>query len=218
MISVPGGTIERLAASGGGFGPGFVINNNITDSPYFLATLQFLDWILYSEEGREFTLWGVEGVTFYRDADGVRWYYGDTDGFGGSDLNPNFANIDADDLRRIDVYYGFQDGVWIGTHNSGSREMALSLMAPELRAWVDGELARKELSPSALPAPLTELESEEAALIGAEINAWVWQQTSFFISGQRSMDTWPAFQAELESMGINRLVELRNDALARAIG
>ncbi|MCL1800888.1 MAG: NADH-quinone oxidoreductase subunit NuoB [Promicromonosporaceae bacterium] len=218
MIAVPMGNLHQITASGGGFGPGFVLNANVADSPYFLATLQFIDWILFSEEGREFTVWGVEGVTFFTDEDGNRWYYGDTDGFGASALNPNFADINPDDLRRIDREYGFQDGVWIGTHNAGSVEMAVSLMAPELQAWVNNELATKALSPVAPAAPMTELETEEAGIIGAEINAWVFSQTAFFISGQRSMDEWPMFQAELEAMGINRLVEMRNDAVARARG
>lgn len=217
MIAVPAGTHNAISASGGGFGPGFVINANIQDSPYFLATLQFLDWILFTEEGREFTVWGVDGITFTTDADGNRWYYGDVAGFGDSGLNPNFADLGGrENMRMIDAYFGFQDGVWIGTHNAGSEAMAGSLMAPELRNWWVNELANKDLQQSAAPAPLTEEETELAGIIGAEINAWVWQQTAFFISGQRSMDDWPAFMAELEAMGMNQLVDMRNEAMRRA--
>jgi len=219
MISVPGGTHERIAAQapGSGFGPGFVLNANIADSPYFMATLQFLDWILFSEEGREFTVWGVEGVTFTTDADGNRWYYGDVAGFGDSILNPNFEALGGrDGMRMIDRYFGFQDGVWIGTHNSGSQEMSGSLMAPELREWVDGELARKEMSPSIPAAPLTEDETELVNILGADILSWVLSETSRFISGARSMDEWPNFMAELEARNIHQIVDIRNEALARA--
>ncbi|MCL1801688.1 MAG: extracellular solute-binding protein, partial [Promicromonosporaceae bacterium] len=36
MIAVPMGHVHQINASGGGFGPGFVLNANIADSPYFL--------------------------------------------------------------------------------------------------------------------------------------------------------------------------------------
>ena len=76
MLVVPAGTHNHIAGSL--IGPGFVLNAQIANDPNFLATLQFLDWILYSEEGREFAQWGVYGETWGRDELSIFTNIGDT--------------------------------------------------------------------------------------------------------------------------------------------
>lgn len=51
---------------------GFMISSDAKDNDDFVAMLQFLDWLYYSDEGLEFVRWGVEGETFTKDADGNR--------------------------------------------------------------------------------------------------------------------------------------------------
>ena len=216
MITVPAGPDFNHIA-GGQMGPGFVLNANVADSPYFLATLQFLDWILYSEEGREFAQWGVRGETFDVDADGNRFYVGNVGGAGASDLNPNWADIAEDDRLALNANFGFQDGVWMNTWG-GSDDLVTSVMPAEQRDWVLNMAAVKDVHPVSPAAPLTDLESEEIGLLTSAINDHVHGQTALFVLGQRSMADWDSFVAELNAMGLDRVVSVHNDALARARG
>ena len=48
-----------------------MISSKVKESEHFKAILQFIDWLYYSDEGQEFTKWGVEGVTYTKEG-GVR--------------------------------------------------------------------------------------------------------------------------------------------------
>ena len=223
MIVVPAGTQNSIAGSL--IGPGFVLNANIANDPNFLATLQFLDWILYSEEGREFAQWGVEGVTFGRDAEGNRIYLDDINGNGGAFLNPNFASIEDEALRAeavaagrpLNATFGFQDGVWMNTWG-GSNDLVQSVMPAEQRAWVAAMADAKDIIPASPAAPLDELTAETVNMINTNINDIVHARVAEFILGTRSMDQWDAFRAEIEGMGIMTSVDALNASLAARRG
>lgn len=214
MMTVPAGTQSSIAGSQ--VGPGFVLNASVASDPNFLATLQFIDWILYSEEGREFAQWGVRGETFDVDATGNRFYLDNIGGAGASFLNPNWASFDGD-TRALNATFGFQDGVWMNTWG-GSNELVQSVMPDEQRAWVASMADSKDIIPSSPAAPLTEMESEEAGMLSTAINDMVHAETARFVLGIRPMSEWDAFRAQLQGAGIDRVVELHNAALARARG
>jgi len=207
MIAVPDGTHNFLA--GNRVGPGFVLNANAADSPYFLATLQFLDWILYSHEGREFAQWGVRGTTFDIDANGDRFYLGNIGGAGRV-----WGDIAPEDRLPLNATFGFQDGVWMNTWG-GSNELAQSVMPVEEREYVATMVARKQPLPLSPAAPLTEMESEEVGMLSANINDMVHAATAQFILGIRPMSEWDSFREQLRSAGVDRVVEIHNAALAR---
>ena len=41
-----------------------MINAKAKDQPDFVALMQFVDWLWYSDAGQMFTKWGVEGTTY----------------------------------------------------------------------------------------------------------------------------------------------------------
>jgi putative aldouronate transport system substrate-binding protein len=45
-----------------------MISTKARDSKNFVAMMQFIDWLWYSDAGQEFAKWGVQGVTFNKDA------------------------------------------------------------------------------------------------------------------------------------------------------
>jgi len=215
MLVVPAGNINAIAGSL--MGPGFVLNANIVDSPYFLATLQFLDWLLYSEDGREFAQWGVYGTTWGRDGDGNRIYLDNVGGAGAAFLNPNWDNIAESDRVALNAGFGFQDGVWMNTWG-GSNDLVQSVMPAEQRDWVAAMADSKAILPASPGAPLNELEQEEMSILNSAITDFAISQTALFITGQRSMSEWETFRDELRAMNIDRTVEILNNALARARG
>ncbi|MEK8104989.1 hypothetical protein NKG94_06825 [Micromonospora sp. M12] len=49
-----------------------MISSKARESKNFVAMMQFIDWLWYSDAGMEFARWGVEGTTFTKDASGKR--------------------------------------------------------------------------------------------------------------------------------------------------
>ena len=68
-----------------------------------------------------------------------------------------------------------------------------------------------------LPPPkrLNEQEREQFALLRATLEGHVEQSSAQFILGQRSLDEWDAFVAELEGMGMSNYVQIVNEAASR---
>jgi len=212
MMVTPNANADWLA--GGRLGPGMVLNSTVANDPNFLAILQFIDWFLYSEEGRAFNFWGIEGETFEYDAAGNRRYVGNIVGDGRDAI----ADGITDDVRlNLNETFGFQDGFW-GYPGSGSAALVQSLMTEEQRAFVSGTVDSKTVMWVAPAAPLSELEQEEVGILETAINDFVHGQTGRFITGDRPMSQWDDFRAELQNMGIDRVLEIRNGALARARG
>ena len=47
---------------------GIMISKKARDSKNFVAMMQFIDWLWYSDEGQLFAKWGVEGTTYTKAA------------------------------------------------------------------------------------------------------------------------------------------------------
>ncbi|MDZ5077025.1 extracellular solute-binding protein [Nesterenkonia sp. HG001] len=203
MIRVPAGPAGDNVASGGRFDVGMVIGAHTAEREDFIAMLQFLDWLYYSDEGLVFATWGVEGETYEIDDDGERQLAEDVDikGF----------NSGAEEHLSID--HGFYNGVF--THNFGSdTEIFLSLMSEEIVELQD-QMADKEELPLQPNIPFDELELEQAALWQNSLTDQVHQATAQFILGQRDLDDWDTYVAELEARNMNEYVELANEAYQR---
>ncbi|MFD0741966.1 extracellular solute-binding protein [Phytohabitans flavus] len=46
---------------------GVMISSKAKDNKNFVAMMQFIDWLFYSDAGQEFARWGVEGTTFVKE-------------------------------------------------------------------------------------------------------------------------------------------------------
>src|SRR5690606_4050838 len=71
LKNIPGATVAKIRVPAGPKGDviagsrlenGLMISSKALDSENFVAMMQFIDWLWYSDEGQEFAKWGVEGV------------------------------------------------------------------------------------------------------------------------------------------------------------
>jgi len=203
MIRVPAGPAGDNFQFGQRLVSGFMLSSEVTESENFLAMLQFLDWLYYSDEGLEFAKWGVEGTTYTKDADGKRVLNETITAMG---LNPGAPeNLQAD--------YGFSNGVFTLVHGS-SVELDRSMLRDETLEFLD-KMSTKEVRELPPPAPLDEIEREQVSLYQSSLKDHVWQNTAQFMLGQRPMEEWDAYVAELEGMNMNEYLEVVNTARER---
>ncbi len=202
MIRVPAGPAGDYQA-GSRLVSGLMLSSKAKDSDHFLAMLQFLDWLYYSDEGLEFAKWGVEGETYTKDADGKRTLAADIDQNGLNPGAPKFLNVD----------FGYHNGVWMLEHGS-SDDLDQSMLREEVVDFVQS-MSDKELAPVAPPAPLNELEREQVSLWTTALKDHVYQNTAAFILGQRSLDEWDTYVSELEGKNLQQYLDVVNGAQQR---
>ncbi|WP_136518067.1 MULTISPECIES: ABC transporter substrate-binding protein [Cellulomonas] len=202
MIRVPAGPAGDIQG-GQRLVSGLMLSSTAAEEDDFLAMLQFLDWLYYSDEGLEFAKWGVEGETYTKDADGTRTLAADVDQNG---LNPGAP-------KSLNVDFGYHNGVWMLEHGS-TDDLDQSMLRPEVVEFVES-MSDKELAPVAPPAPLNELEREQVSLWQTALRDHVWQNTAAFILGQRPLSEWDAYVAELESKNMQQYLDVVNEAQQR---
>ncbi|AQS66998.1 extracellular solute-binding protein [Streptomyces pactum] len=207
---VDGATIEMIPAPLGPAGPvvlggsrlenGMMIAGDALKRDDFVALMQFVDWLWYSDEGQEFTKWGVEGVTYttsggrYRVADGISLM--------GSDPGA------PEDLQKD---YGFHNGVF---SYGGSWELVSSSFGPDEQRFQDAMSGREQL-PVDPAHPLQSVEQEQATLWDTPLRDHVRQNTLQFILGKRPLSEWDAYVTELKAKNLDRLIDLHNKAYDR---
>jgi len=203
LIRVPAGPAGDVYPAGSRLQSGLMISSKAAESDHFLALLQFIDWLYYSDEGLEFAKWGVEGETYTKADDGTRTL--------AETIDINGLNPDAPEQLNVD--YGFHNGVWMLEHGS-TTELDLSMLREEVVEFVESMSDKTEL-PLPPPWPLDELEREQVSLWQTALKDHVWQNTARFILGQRSLDEWDAYVAELEGMNMQAYLDVVNEAQQR---
>ncbi|WP_342372700.1 extracellular solute-binding protein [Propioniciclava soli] len=182
---------------------GIMINANILDSPNFVATMQFIDWLWYSDEGQEFTKWGVEGTTYTKATDGTRT------------LDPGITYVwmNPGAPKKLNADYGFSGGNFA---YGGTTDLLQSMFAPEEKEWQERMAAEREPAPVQPPYPFDDLEREQVTLLQTPLKDFVEQETLKFATGQRDMSEWDAFQTDLAGRGVDQYLEMVNTAYERA--
>lgn len=180
---------------------GLMIAADAVENDDFVAMMQFIDWLYYSDAGLEFTTWGVEGETFVKDADGLRSFTPDVDFLG---LNPA-----ATTNLRTD--YGFFNGVFMLTQGT-TADLMNSMLPDDERAWREEMVATKEVLPPPPPAPMDELDLEQVALWQSALGDYADQNTLQFILGSRDLSEFDEFVSELEGKGMTSYLEKVNEA------
>ncbi|QDP42218.1 extracellular solute-binding protein [Radiobacillus deserti] len=196
-ILVPGGPAGHVMG-GSKLENGIMISAKAKEDPNFDAMMQFIDWLFYSPEGKEFTKWGVEGVTYTVDENGKRHLAEDVDYVG---LNPGAP-------KQLNVDFGFSGGVF---SYGGSTELLHSMFSEEEIAFQNGMHETKETLPPDPPIKYNEVELEQATLLSTPLLDHVKQSTLQFILGQRDLSEWDAYIKELEAKGLDRYVQQAND-------
>jgi putative aldouronate transport system substrate-binding protein len=195
-ITVPGGPKGQLM-SGSRLENGVMISGKIKDNDNFKAILQFIDWLYYSDEGQEFTKWGVENETFTKE-DGKRKLM--------DDINYNGLNPKGTKDLRVD--FGFSGGVFA---YGGTTELLQSMFSEEELVFQNNMKEIKEIIPAEPPIPYSSEDRERVTLLSTPLKDYTDQNTLKFILGERKLSEYDAFLKELESQGLSNYLKLAND-------
>jgi putative aldouronate transport system substrate-binding protein len=197
-IPVPTGPIGA-AKFGSRLENGMMIANKAKDGKDFVALMQFVDWLWYSDDGLMFAKWGVQGTTYTGSVDD-----------GSFKLAPDvtWAGVNPSGSKNLQVDYGFFNGVFA---YGGSTKLLNSQFPPEELTFQNVMDSRKAL-PLPPPAPLSSDDREQATLWETSLKDYVDQQTLKFILGQRPLSQWDAYVSELKSHNSEQYISLVNQA------
>ncbi|MFJ9739060.1 extracellular solute-binding protein [Streptomyces sp. NPDC101166] len=200
MIPVPLGPAGPVVLGGARLENGVMISSKALESDTFVAMMQFVDWLWYSDEGQRFAKWGVEGLTYtgaggrYRLKDGI-----------------SLMGSDSDAPKDLQKDYGFFNGVFT---YGGSWALVSSSFGPDEKKFQDAMAERRQL-PIAPAHPLQSVEQEQATLWDTPLRDHVTQNTLKFVLGKRPLSEWDSYVQELKTKNMDRLVELHNKAHER---
>ncbi|MEE6259759.1 ABC transporter substrate-binding protein [Plantactinospora sonchi] len=180
---------------------GVAISTKARESKNFVAMMQFLDWLYYSDAGQEFAKWGVEGTTFTKDAAGKWTLAKDIDYVA---LNPGAP-------KHLQKDFGFGNGVF--AYGGPTKLLQSTFSAEELE--FQQAMAAKKTLPVDPPHPFTDEEREQATLWETPLKDYVTQQTLAFILGQRDLAQWDAYVAEVKGKNADAYIDLLNKAYER---
>jgi putative aldouronate transport system substrate-binding protein len=212
LAKIPGATVAKLILPVGPAGPtlpatsrlenGIMISSKAKESKNFVAMMQFVDWLWYSDAGLMFSKWGVEGETYTGNVND-----------GSFKLNPNvkWGGLNQEGAKDLQVDYGYFNGVFA----YGGSTAILNSQFPEEEKAFQAEMNKRQLRPLAPPAPLSPEEREQASLWENTLKDHVFQQTLKFILGQRPLSEWDAYVAELKSKNMDQYVDTVNKAHER---
>ncbi|WP_299039303.1 extracellular solute-binding protein [uncultured Pseudokineococcus sp.] len=181
---------------------GLMISSSAVENDDFVAMMQFIDWLYYSDEGLEFAKWGVEGETYAMTGD---------ERAPAEDVS--FTGLNPDAPTNMQADYGFFNGVYMFASGS-TRELVLSNLYEEEVEWQE-EMRAKEPVAVPPPYPLDEIEREQFSLYQTALTDLTRQATLQFILGQRDIADYDAFVAELEASNLDAYMEIVNGAQQR---
>lgn len=200
-IRLPAGPVGDVVSGTALLENGIMISSAAKDDENFVAMMQFIDWLWYSDEGQEFAKWGVEGTTYTKDADGTRVL----------DPGIDFIGLNPGAPKHLQKDFGFSGGVFA---YGGTTDLLWSTFSEEEIAFQEG-MADKEVLPLQPPFPFDEMEREQATLLETPLKDTVQQGTLQFVLGQRDLSEWDAYVAEIEAKGATQYIELVNGAHER---
>jgi len=211
IAKIPGATVVKIPRLTGPLGNvkqatsrlenGVLISRKAKDSKNFVAMLQFIDWLYYSDAGKLFAKWGIEGTTYTGNLDS------------GIKLAPdvNWGGLNPTGTKNLQVDYGFFNGVFA---YGGSTKYLNSQFTTEERKFQEVMNARKTL-PLPPAHPLNADEREQATLWETALKDHVTQQSLKFILGQRPFTDWDTYTNELKGKNMTQYIDLVNKAYER---
>ncbi|MBO3740262.1 ABC transporter substrate-binding protein [Actinoplanes flavus] len=212
IAKIPGAKVSKLILPTGPAGAtlpgesrlenGIMISKKALESKNFVAMIQFIDWLWYSDAGLMFSKWGIEGQTYTGKVD---------DGSFALDPGVKWGGLNPDAPKDLQVDYGFFNGVFA---YGGSTAMLNSQFSEEEKTF-QAEMNKREIRPVDPPAPLNDVEREQVTLWASALKDHVNQQTLRFILGQRPLSEWDAYVKELEGKNATQYVDTVNKAYER---
>jgi putative aldouronate transport system substrate-binding protein len=200
MIPAPLGPAGPVVLGGARLENGLMISGKALKSDSFVALMQFVDWLWYSDEGQRFAKWGVRDVTYTES--GGRYEVKDGISLMGSDPGA------PKDLQKD---FGFFNGVFA---YGGSWSLVSSSFSPDEKKFQDAMAQRKQL-PVDPAHPLQSVEQEQATLWDTPLRDHVFQNTLQFALGKRPLSEWDDYVAELKAKNMDQFIDLHNRAYER---
>lgn len=154
--------------------------------------LTYIDW-MYRDDTMELLSWGREGETFLEENGAKKWI----------DLNTTADIRKGTGLQTYGFYQRYDY----------SSEMAT--MSDEAIAAI--EEARGFDLPQQPVLAFNEEENSIKDTIGNTISNYVAEQTSKFILGERSFDTWDEYVRDIENFGLEQLKQIHEQSYARVM-
>ncbi|WP_239616388.1 ABC transporter substrate-binding protein [Cohnella mopanensis] len=202
MITMPGGPKGKLQIEASRLENGIMISKNALKDlgeEKFIEMLRFVDWLWYSDEGQTLSLWGVEGETYTKDANG--------DIKLNSDITYNGLNPEA--TKKLNFDFGFGGGVFA---YGGTNKLRTSKMSDGERDYVNRVLGQRQAREIDPPVMATVDESEEMNLIQKPLMDYVKTMTLKFITGQADITKdWDAYVAQVKASGSERYASKANE-------
>lgn len=201
MIVQPGGPKGMLQMETSRLENGVMISQNALDDlgeEEFIKMLRFVDWLWYSDEGQTLSLWGVEGETYTKDAEG------------NFVLNPEitFNGMNPTATKKLNADFGFGNGMFA---YGGSSKLKLSKMTEGERDYNDRIFATRDVRKIDPPIMATTDQSEQLNLIQTPLMDYISTMTLKFITGQEPLSNWDAYTATVEANGSSRYAQLANE-------
>ena len=181
------------------FRKGLVVASRVANEPYLDRLLGFLDWAVYSEEGRTLTAWGVEGVT-YTNTDAGKAFVPDVQ----TPRNPAGTKVIEKDYG-LDIMFDL----------NANAEYEDYKRPPEIVAFLDESLKAAEAAKVDPPLQLSPDAVETARIISDKLGPYVAESGTRFVVGELSTDTdWDGYLLELDRRGYKALEDTWNRAWA----
>lgn len=186
---------QGITLSGASATMGLSISAN---SEYAEECLKLFDY-WFSEEGAEFCNWGVEGDTFELDEEGEHHF-----------TDKILKNPDGLSYAQAQAYFTMPPG-W-PVYQDWTRELE-SVPAKDV---VSFDVWGQGTNDMAMPAPaslgMTPEQNAEYSTIMTDVQTAVDEATPQFISGVRSLDEYDAYLETLQTLNIDRVVEIVQEA------
>lgn len=186
---------QGVTLSGASATMGLSISAN---SEYAEECLKLFDY-WFSEEGAEFCNWGVEGDTFELDEEGEHHF-----------TDKILKNPDGLSYAQAQAYFTMPPA-W-PVYQDWTRELE-SVPAKDV---VSFDVWGQGTNDMAMPAPaslgMTPEQNAEYSTIMTDVQTAVDEATPQFISGVRSLDEYDAYLETLQTLNIDRVVEIVQEA------
>jgi putative aldouronate transport system substrate-binding protein len=208
LASTPGATVQKIPVPIGPAGAvkagsrlenGVMISSAARKSKNFVAMMQFVDWLWYSDAGHVFAKWGVPGTTYNGDIDKGTFKLA-------SDVT--WAGLNPTGKQNLQVTYGFFNGVFA----YGGSTALLNSQFPAQELVFQQAMDGRRTLPLPPPAPLNAQDQQQTTLWGTTLLDYVNQQTLQFILGKRPLSQWDAYVSELRGKNMDQYVKVVNDA------
>lgn len=181
--------VNKLAYSATGM-LGFVVSSQ---TKHLDEVLAYIDW-MYSDEAEDLLTWGRPGELYDEAADATRTWK---------------TYTTAAEMKQATGFETF------GFYERYNFDGELATFTDECR---EATLTAREYDLPQQPV-LAYTEEEQAVIntIGLNVENYVYEQLSKFMLGDRSLDEWDSYVAEVEALGLDQLKAVHESSYARVL-